>query len=294
MAAAGCLRRGSVVRVREAVAEGEERIRRVVRDVRVLPADALHRGRKLERERSRRCGTAEDDLEQGLVASLRSSRGVRQPRRRSRGSRRRDRGRCRRPSGPAASARAARRCRRRRSRDSPAWKRASMKLPLRGSYGALMRTSATSASSGVVGDAQRSRAARRRRAPRGRRGRCRGGAARRRRSSAARTSASVPRGRAPGSSDWPTTSAAPPASTYGSSKRPSRNLSRSSRRTDTSMRASSTSTRANEVDDDLGAGLAAELVDTRVERLQRALLRAQVLDAPGTGGPDARRRSSRR
>ena len=48
-------------------AEGEERIRRVVGEVRALPADALHRGRKLERERSRRCGSAEHDLEQCLV-----------------------------------------------------------------------------------------------------------------------------------------------------------------------------------------------------------------------------------
>ena len=44
--------------------------------------------------------------------------------------------------------------------------------------------------------------------------------------------------------------------------------------------------RAHELDDDLGAGLAAELVDAGVEAFSARSSRAQVLDAPGAGGPD--------
>ena len=41
---------------------------------------------------------------------------------------------------------------------------------------------------------------------------------------------------------------------------------------------------ADEVDDDLGARLAPELVDAGLDHLERPLVRAQVLDAPGAGG----------
>ena len=43
--------------------------------------------------------------------------------------------------------------------------------------------------------------------------------------------------------------------------------------------------RADELDDDLGARLAAELIDARLDRLERAFLPAQVLDAPRPGRP---------
>src|SRR4029453_2598798 len=44
-------------------------------------------------------------------------------------------------------------------------------------------------------------------------------------------------------------------------------------------------TRAHEIDHDLRAGLAAELVDTGLDHLQHAFLPAQGLDSPGAGGP---------
>ena len=83
----------------------------------------------------------------------------------------------------------------------------------------------------------------------------------------------------------------PPASTYGSSNSPSRNLSRSSRRTDSSIRASAIRPRG-QLDEQLRAGLAAELVAAGIDHLASRSGGLEVLDAPGLRAFRPSRRTS--
>ena len=98
--------------------------------------------------------------------------------------------------------------------------------------------------------------------------------------------AAAPRAPAARNSALPQIAAAASGSTYGSSKRPSRNLSRRIRRADSSMRDSGDASRLDQLDEQLRQGLAAELVAARIDDLEEALRGVELLDAPGLRRPD--------